>query len=326
MPVEKCSKADCPAPDGLCVLNGGPHQQCDSFKRNSSTEEKADKGNKTEVDVPWTGTVWEPDDLGFISQRSSPLTIGLIGSAGAGKTTYLAMLYTLLFNGKGFANWRFSGSYTLRGWELQARTLQIEDGGVVAFPLTTSSAPDFYSIYHLALKKGGQLRDVLLADSSGEVFSKWATDVNDPGAENARWIYEKADAFMFFIDCEKLIKDRARAKRKIMKMARQLQANLKNRSVMVVWSKADKMKDVLPNLKEEIEIGINSLFPRATVLPISNYSKSDNDEFCQINNLKASEHLLELATQSNSATLKVSPSDIPTDDYFFLYKGSYGSK
>ena len=126
----------------------------------------------------------------FLDWESKSIT--LLAMSGAGKTTYLAMLYSLLFNGKRIENWDFAGSYTLNGWELQAKTLQVQEDGTVRNPDATPSDKDFYSLYHLALRHDGFLHDILFADSSGEVFSKWADNVNDPAAENARWIYENA--------------------------------------------------------------------------------------------------------------------------------------
>src|SRR5690606_6949375 len=101
------------------------------------------------------------DNLDLLSHRGTPNIIGLVGSSGAGKTSYLAMLYSLLFNGKRIERWDFAGSLTLVGWELQAKTLQVQVDGTIRNPDATPSDKDFYSIYHLALRNDGFLQDIL---------------------------------------------------------------------------------------------------------------------------------------------------------------------
>lgn len=282
------------------------------------------KGSAAVTPIPWTGEWLQPKKLGVVTHRGTPRIIGLVGSSGAGKTTYLAMLYTLLFNGKRIENWDFAGSYTLNGWELQAKTLQVQEDGTVRNPDATPSDKDFYSLYHIALRHDGYLHDILFADSSGEVFSKWADNVNDPAAENARWIYDNAHAFLFFVDCEAIIKQRGRSRRDIVQLAEQVKSGLRGRPVVIVWSKADLADQMRKNIVEAIKRSLSETFPGAASLEISNYSKSDSDQLCHINNVDVAKTVLDQL--ANPQPLHIAPTAVQTDDFFFLYRGSYGSK
>ena len=327
MAKRRCSKEGCHAPDHFCLELGGPlHEQCQYFINAEAAEAPAKTGKKSALaaSIPWTGEWLRPDQLDLLTHRGSPRIIGLVGSSGAGKTTYLAMLYLLLFNGKCIENWDFSGSYTLNGWELQAKTLQVQEDGTVQNPDATPSDKDFYSLYHLALRNDGFLHDILFADSSGEVFSKWADNVNDPAAENARWIYDNAHAFLLFVDCEAIIEQRGRAKRDIVQLAEQVKRGLRGRPVVIVWSKADLADQMRENIVENIRRNLSETFPGAVSLEISNYSKSDSDQLCHINNVGVAKTVLDQLACPQP--LHITPAAIQTDDYFFLYRGSYGNK
>lgn len=322
-----CTRQGCYAPDDFCLELAGPlHEQCQFFEKTGVAEvsAKAAKRLGAAMSIPWTGEWLRPEQIDLLTHRSKPRIIGLVGSSGAGKTTYLAMLYSLLFNGRRIENWDFAGSYTLNGWELQAKTLQVQEDGTVRNPDATPSDNDFYSLYHLALRHDGFLHDILFADSSGEVFSKWADNVNDPSAENARWIYGNAHAFLFFVDCEAIIEQRGRAKRDIVQVAEQVKSGLRGRPVVIVWSKADLAENMRENIVEAIKRSLSETFPGAISLKISNYSKSDSDQLCHINNIGVAKTVLDLL--ANPESLRIAPAPIQTDDFFFLYRGSDGSK
>jgi GTP-binding protein EngB required for normal cell division len=318
---KKCDQEGCDAPKALCKISfSSEYQECPNFDKTLSqlpVDSKSKGANATVI--PWSGIALTPDNIDILSHRSSPLLIGLIGAANAGKTSYLGMLYTLFFNGKKFNEWDFAGSYTLIAWEAQAKGLKIEANGKVAFPNPTPSNPDYYSLYHLALKKDKQLFDILFADSSGEVFTKWAAETDNSEAENAKWIYENSDAFIFFVDCEALIQGRGRAKNSISQMADQISAGLKNRPVVIVWSKADKIKDIPTRIKEAVDELIADNFHDAPVFYISNFSKSADDEMCYVNNLAATETILNKLTKP--AKLNISPVVPMANDFFLDYHG-----
>lgn len=327
MAKRRCNKEGCYAPEDFCLELAGPlHEQCQFFEKAGAAEApaKTAKRSAAATSIPWTGEWLRPEQLELLTHRGTPRIIGLVGSSGAGKTTYLAMLYSLLFNGKRIENWDFAGSYTLNGWELQAKTLQVQEDGTVRNPDATPSDKDFYSLYHLALRNDGFLHDILFADSSGEVFSKWADNVNDPAAENARWIYENAQAFLFFVDCEAIIEQLGSANLDMVQLAGQIKKGLGNRPVVIVWSKADLADKMSKNIVEAIRHNLTETFPEAVSLEISNYSKSDSDQLCHINNIGVAKTVLDQLV--NPHPLHIAAAAIPTNDYFFLYRGSHDYK
>jgi hypothetical protein len=298
------------------------YPKCEHWIDTKAVKPEGGKTNKDTGEIlPWSGVAFNPENIHLISSRSNPIIIGMVGTADAGKTSYLSMLFRLLFNGRKFNNWQFAGSYTLSAWETLAQYVVIRNGGEVNFPPPTPSNPDFYSLYHLALRQVKLFRDVLFADSSGEVFLKWANDVNDEGAENARWIYQHSDAFVFFVDCEALIKRRGAAVVEIRQMAEQLANDLHGRPVILVWSKSDLLESIRPNIKNPITEDLNAIFSNPVVLEISNISVSDHDPSCHENNLVVVEAILEAL---NSRTYrKLEPELIPSNDLFITYRGKY---
>ena len=319
----KCDKVDCPAPKGLCLEHASPeHLKCEYWLRDKpeqSIEERKIAKKRSQL-LPWTGEAFQPTDIEIVSQRSAPLIVGMVGGANAGKTSYLGMLYTLLFNGKKLKHWEFAGSCTLAAWETLAQYLKIQPDGTVEFAPPTPSNPDFYSLYHLALKRGDLFRDVLFVDSSGEVFKNWSVDVQDPNVENARWIYGNSNAFIFMVDSIALIERRGAAKAEIVQIAEQVAANLKGRPVVVVWSKADKINEVRENIRNALEEDLAQVFGDSQMLKVSNFSKSSPDILCHKNNLAVIEYLLEKLNEPRLIDLILQINT--SDDLFFKY-GSF---
>jgi len=323
----KCSKPDCPAPKGLCLEHASPdYQKCENWlgeKTGQSVEEQKEAKKKVQS-FPWTGEPFQPTDIEIVSQRSAPLIIGLVGGADAGKTSYLGMLYTLLFNGNRFEHWSFAGSYTLAAWETLSQYLRIQPDGNVDFAPPTPSNPDFYSLYHLALKREELFRDVLFADSSGEVFNLWSVDIHDPNAENARWIYKNSNAFIFMIDSVALIDRRGAAKSEFVQMAEQLAANLKGRPVAVVWSKADEIGNIRESIKKALEEDLSQVFGNSKVFEVSNFPKPIPDTLCHENNPAVVEYLLEKLNEPKITRLI--PQVSTSGDLLFNYRGTYDCK
>lgn len=317
---KKCEYEGCDAPKALCSISfSSEYQDCPHFNKEGNETSNPQSKESTGSAIPWSGIAFTPSNIDILSHRSSPIMIGLVGAANAGKTSYLGMLYTLFFNGRKFNNWNFAGSYTLIAWEAQAKGLKIRSNGKVSFPNPTPSAPDYYSLYHLALKKDKQLFDILLADSSGEVFTKWAANIDDTEAENAKWIYGNSDAFVFFVDCEALIEGRGRTKNSLSQMAAQVASALENRPVTIVWSKADKIGDIPHKIREAVEELLKDSFPDSPVFRISNFSKSTDDKMCYVNNLTATEVLLNKLTTGSK--IDVSPRVPIANDFFLDYHG-----
>jgi len=324
---KQCSNPDCPAPKGLCLKHLSlDYPKCEHWLGNQEDQalEKKTKVNKKAITLPWTGEPFQPTDIEIVGQRSTPIIIGMVGNAGAGKTSYLGMLYTLLFNGNKFKEWSFAGSYTLAAWETLAQYLKIKPNGNIGFTPPTPSNPDYYSLYHLSLKRGELFRDVLFADSSGEVFSLWADNVQDQNAGNARWIYQKSNAFIFTVDSVALKDRKGAAKNEIVQMAEQVAANLNGRPIVIAWSKADEIDNIRENIRDAVNEDLSLVFPESKVIEISNFSKSDPDTMCHHNNIAVSEYLLnELSKPKN---LKLVPKVSVSDDLFINYGGSQDSE
>jgi len=321
---KKCPTANCSAPKGMCLkLMSHEHLKCDNWsKENSSAlvpKVVKSKGKTESKGLPWTGEPLQPEDLPIISERSAPLIIGMVGTADAGKTSYLGMLYTLLFNGRDIKNWSFSGSYTLSAWETLAQYLKIKHDGSIEFPAPTPSHPEFYSLYHLALKSEGIFRDVLFADSSGEVFTAWSEDIHDANADNARWIYKNSSAFIFMVDSNALIEKRGQAKSEIVQVAEQLAANLNDRPVIVVWTKSDKAEEIKEKIKKSLEEDLLNIFPNATSIKVSNFPKKDKDQLCYENNLNVIVDLLNHLNKPSRINLEISLEQ--ANDHFIDFKG-----
>lgn len=322
----RCQQAGCTAPKGLCFEHlTNEYPKCEHWIGIKTAEILKPTNNTNEgVALPWSGVAFNPENINLISNRSNPVIIGMVGTADAGKTSYLSMLFRLLFNGRKFNDWRFAGSYTLAAWETLAQYIVIRNGGQVNFPPPTPSNPDYYSLYHLALRNGKFFRDILLADSSGEVFLKWSIDINGDGAENARWIFRHSDAFVFFVDCEALIKRRGAAVVDIRQMAEQLATDLRGRPVIVVWSKSDQLQSIRENIKTAITEHLDTIFANPVVLEISNISISDHDPTCHENNLVVVEQILDALNCRTYPT--VEPDVIPSTDLFITYRGKNGKE
>lgn len=188
--------------------------------------------------MPWTGDAFTIEELSKVTYRNTPVIIGIVGKVDAGKTTYLAMLFTLLLRGTKFKEFDFCGTKTINAWDSLYQKLKIQQEGVM-FPEPTPA--QYIRLLHLALRnKAKRLKDIFISDASGEVFSIWSKNRNDTNTENARWVYEHSNAFILFIDCEDLISRKALARDEIIDMAQMLKHDLKGRPVVAVWSKSDK--------------------------------------------------------------------------------------
>ena len=147
--------------DGGCVeghhYKDNDYKNCPNWIEESEESEKennqTDKINEGRL-LNWTGNSFGWLDLKLVSQRGNPFTIGIVGSPDAGKTTFLAMFYRLLFNGYKLDGFDFSGSYSLIGWENISNYLTFNKTDPPKFPPHTSYKDGRNAgLLHLALKK-----------------------------------------------------------------------------------------------------------------------------------------------------------------------------
>jgi hypothetical protein len=317
--AEKCSNPECPAPPH-CHEGKDNYKHCDFWLKNNS--EKIEKKEKPKKDsknsnLTWTGEPFKIEDVAQVSRRSTPIFIGVVGKADAGKTTFLAMLYTLLLNGKKFKNFNFAGTKTILGWDELHHKLKVQKNKV-AFPDPTPS--QYYRLLHFALRNAeNQLKDVFISDASGEVFSLWSQNRDDVNAENARWIYGNSNAFILFIDCMDLIKRKNLAKTEIIDIAQMLQHNLQGRPVIAVWSKSDMKEEIHIKIKDSLKEELQNLFSNYTEIDISNFSSDDPDKLVHKNNLEVIDWLLKKILVP--AGTKFIVNNNHKNDLFLNYKG-----
>lgn len=315
----KCSNPDCPAPIH-CHEGKDDYTKCEFWLKNNP--EKTEKKEKPQTEskktnLSWTGEPFKIKDIAQISRRNTPIFIGVVGKADAGKTTFLAMLYTLLLNGKKFKDFDFVGTKTILGWDELHHKLKVLKNKV-SFPEPTPS--QYHRLLHFALRNAEkQLKDIFLSDVSGEVFSLWSQNRDDANAENARWVYANSNVFILFIDCEDLIKRKNLAKTEIIDIAQMLQHDLQDRPVIAVWSKADKKEEVHQKIKDSLKEELHDLFTNYTEKDISNFSVDDPDKLVHENNLKVIDWLLRRIIVPSGKELIVDSNH--KNDLFLNYKG-----
>jgi hypothetical protein len=313
-----CKIAECPAPELKCHLGADDYATCANFTASSAERNvKKENGVIKKSNIGWSGHALATDELSIVTGRSSPVLIGIMGKADAGKTTYLAMLFTLLLNGGKFQGYEFAGSKTVLSWDELHHRLKLKKGNV---PFPQPTPVSYNRVYHLALRDNNKtLKDVLFADASGEVFSLWSVNRNDENAENARWIYSHSNGFMLFIDCEALISEKNAAKKEILLLARQLTHDLKGRPVIAVWSKADKKNQILSAIHESLKKELEGLFPNYKDIDISNFLEPGPDELVHKNNLAALDWLLQQILLPSNVQMEANRQN--SDDSFINYQG-----
>ncbi|HNP68901.1 MAG TPA: hypothetical protein PKH16_13420 [Aequorivita sp.] len=315
--IGKCSNPDCVAPIS-CHEGKEKHTECEFWKKANTSQSKAKSTPKKEKksDLPWTGDALTTEELSKITYRSTPVIISVIGKADAGKTTYLAMLFTLLLRGVKLKKFDFCGTKTINTWDELYQKLKIQQEGVT-FPDPTPA--QYIRLLHLALRnQSKKLKDILITDASGEVFSIWSKNRNDANAENARWVYEHSNAFVLFIDCEDLINRKAQAKTDIVDLAQMLKHDLKNRPVIAVWSKSDKKEEVHPVIREKLQGELKELFENYAEIDISNFSSDDPDVLVHENNIAVVDWLLSRVFTLSKSEIPIEDSSI--NDIFLNYK------
>ena len=250
----RCSRKTCFWPEVTCELGHlEPPQQCKAVKAEATAEHDTQLPSDA-VAVPWSGGAMGLADLGFVSGCSKPIVLAVIGPQNSGKTTLLAAWYLLLGRGaRPGDEWRFSGSYSLAGWETVASFLRWAPGGVPpTFPPHTSSSGRMPGLLHLAfIRNNDRRRDYVMTDAPGEWFSKWAINRDAREAEGARWVAEHADAFLLIADREALSgPEMGSARSAIQMVSRRLADERRGRPVGLVWTKTDV------RIEEQMEVAV----------------------------------------------------------------------
>ena len=314
----KCSNPDCAAPIS-CHEGKEKPTECEFWMKSNASQTKNKPASKKEKksNLPWTGDALVIEELRNVTYRNTPVVIGIIGKADAGKTTYLAMLFTLLLRGIKLKEFDFCGTKTINAWDELYQKLRVQQEGVT-FPDPTPA--QYIRLLHLALRdQSKKLKDILISDASGEVFSIWSKNRNDTNAENARWVYEHSNAFILFIDCDDLINRKALAKSDIIDLAQMLKHDLRNRPIIAVWSKSDKKEEVHPLIREKLQIELKEIFENYKQIDISNFSSDDPDVLVHKNNIAVLDWLLSRVFTMSKSGIPIE-NDFAIKDIFLNYK------
>lgn len=286
----KCTYPDCQSdwqddkPD--CLLGDPDFRKCPNFVGDATASGHNDTvlTEADELSIPWSGSAMGSLDVQRASAVKHPFIVGLVGPAKAGKTTLLAALYLLLRGGKQIGEYKFAGSYTLLGWEKVAHFLTLNSHKKVSFPPHTSAnMARVPGLLHLLLKdKQDRYRDVLLTDAPGEWFSDWAKAADTEAGTGARWIDERADAFIIVADSKAYETNIGLARHTLLQIVERMKNTHQQRPTALVWTKADIK--LSPELKTRVAASVKTLLPNTQVHNMAVINRtSDADVECVLN-------------------------------------------
>lgn len=312
----QCSRKTCFVPDTGCALGHVDRTKCPDLtvraEKSALLAETPD-----EVLLPWSGSAMGLGDLGFVAGRGRPLVMGIIGPQNAGKTTLLAAWYLLLGRGAAALGGReFAGSYSLDGWEAIAGALRWSPGQSPSFPPhTTSRSGRAPGLLHLSFAEAGRFADYLFADAPGEWFQRWAINRDSNDSDGARWISDRADAFLLIADREALSSEnRGSARNDLQLLARRVSVERGTRPVALVWTKADL--EVEPAIEQSVRQAVLAVTPDAEEFSVSVVSEASDETEVGM----GFADLLLWFLNVRRARVKLSPSSEPrTEDPLFRF-------
>lgn len=202
------------------------------------------------------------------------MIITLVGESGAGKTTFLGLLYLLLLNGKNIPGWHFHYCYTLKAWESLAQKKRYIPGVNVPQDQDRTSILPEERFLHLTLfhKGKGRVVNLLFPDPPGEHYTRWALNIDDNSIGSIAQIIAQSHAFILLIDCALLAhRDANRYCTRLEAIiARLAQAREdQNLPIATVWAKADCLPNVLAAYRNRIEVNISRWLPDAESFRVS---------------------------------------------------------
>ena len=267
---QRCSNTLCYVHDGeLCALGEMQHTECTAWAGQSAESEPeptTPPSAQASARVPWSGSALGLADIAHLTPRGRSIVVGVLGAHDAGKTTLLIGNYLQLLQGRTLAGAQFAGSRTLGAWESLAAWTRFDDAArPPSFPphtpRGTSRVP---GLLHLALRGANdEFRDVLLTDAPGEWFSRWAVTVDAPDAEGARWVVNKADAFLVFADCQRLSgSERGTARKDLRELLERLGNHVGYRPTVLVWAKDEH--EPSEGIRNAIRQALNAQIPHAS--------------------------------------------------------------
>lgn len=265
----RCQDAECYVHQGeSCRLGEVDHAQCAKWTAvTPGTEPETAAPSTPAARVCWSGSALGPADLANLTPRGRSILVGVLGAHDAGKTTLLIGNYLLLLRGNTLADARFAGSRTLGAWESLAAWTRYDPAVHPPrfpphTPRGTSRVP---GLLHFALRGAhDEFRDILLTDAPGEWFTRWAIKADAPDAEGARWVAEKADAFLVFADCVRLSgPERGPARNELRQLLERLGNHVGSRPTVLVWAKHEDKQPVPDGIQTAIARALEEQIPHA---------------------------------------------------------------
>jgi hypothetical protein len=313
----ECKVEHCYVPETACHLGEEDWKACPNWQAMADQKPDAQSRGATDaVLLPWTGNSLGSVDLPFLTGRSNPAIVGIVGAQKAGKTTLLAAWYLLLGKGMKVREHLCAGSYTFQGWENIAHSLRWEGHDGPTFPLHTSSGGGrLPGILHLAFRRNNSLAsDILFADAPGEWFTRWAINRDAPDAVGARWVAEFSKVFLVVADCESLAGEaRGRARSSLQLLLQRLAAERLQRPVALVWSKSDI--EVPKDIREAVTETAHRMIPGLTEFSVSVHPLSESASTVRSQHME----LLEWALTQPQGGFKEFRAPITSRDPFFVY-------
>ena len=255
----ECKQVGCTAStDGKCLegldIKSCPHcsiieeQNIDETIVNTIPQSNTIISNEELFIDVHSGDVMDLNETIVVTSSSLTRLLILAGLPDYGKTTLLASLFELFQRNKSFANYCFSGSRTLIGFEKICHLSRIASERETADTYrTTNIVPKFL---HISVKKEDTDVNILFTDISGEYFRDYLSVSSE---ECKRFeVAKRADHFVLFIDSDLLsnINERQNAKTSSLNILRSLtDTEMLHPStyIQVLFSKWDLLLDKQDN-------------------------------------------------------------------------------
>ncbi|UIJ82420.1 TRAFAC clade GTPase domain-containing protein [Rhizobium leguminosarum] len=206
-----CSNPECQVDQlGHCHLGHDPIDSCPNYGQDEVEEldpgdveeERASPAEETVDGVELRpNTRIQESAVTKFRNKNRANTIVLVGEQKAGKTTLLAALYGLFCKGP-LGGFEFAGSQTLYAFAERNHLALFEPERDVPSTPRTSLGEDV-SFFHLKMKSGEEMCDILISDRSGEAFE--AARVNTAFIDRLTELL-LADRVCFLLDAARLTK------------------------------------------------------------------------------------------------------------------------
>ena len=171
---EACEYAD----TGKCV-EGNSVEECPYLERSVQVgDEVVDEvelgtdgkaGSETAIYCLSSGNALSVADGSVILKSKRASVVALVGQAEAGKTSLIGEVYDAFQYGQ-YETLRFAGSRTLIAFEKICHKIRATSRGSDLFEERTDVTPDPVLFHLLVARKEGDIKDILIADRSGETY------------------------------------------------------------------------------------------------------------------------------------------------------------